>query len=126
MVARALDKVGGGGRTFRYGGEEFAIIFRGKTIRDVESRLETLRAAVADSAFTVRGADRPQKRPEKPAPRITKSTMLSVTVSIGVAQVGEHSPTVPDVLEAADEALYRAKEQGRDRVVTERRKKWRR
>ena len=51
--------------------------------------------------------------------------MLSVTVSIGVAQVSEHSEGPQAVVEAADQARYRAKRNGRTEAMTEHNKKWR-
>jgi diguanylate cyclase (GGDEF)-like protein len=126
MVARRLEMVRGGGRAFRYGGEEFAIVFRGKRLDAVEEHLELLRAEIGEAAFHLRAPDRPKRRPAKPAPRITKPKFVSVTVSIGVAQRSENSSTPQEVLDAADKALYRAKRSGRNRVTSERRKKWRR
>lgn len=126
MVARNLEVVAGGGRPFRYGGEEFAIIFRGKKLDAVEDHLERLRASISDATFLLRAADRPKQRPSKPAPRIAKPQSLSVNVSIGVAQTNEDTSTPHQVVDAADQALYRAKRTGRNRVTSDRRKKWRR
>jgi diguanylate cyclase (GGDEF)-like protein len=126
LVARQLEIVGGGGHAFRYGGEEFAILFRGKKLDACEDHLERLRAAIGDAAFTLRAPDRPKKRPSTPTPRITKPQTLSVTASIGVAQTNEEIGTPQQVTDAADQALYRAKRAGRNRVTSERRKKWRR
>jgi diguanylate cyclase (GGDEF)-like protein len=42
---------------------------------------------------------------------------LSVTISAGVAMLPNHGPSIEDALKAADEALYQAKAEGRDRVV---------
>ena len=126
MMARHLEAVGGGGRAFRYGGEEFAVVFRGKKLDAVQDHLEALRASIGDAEFLLRAADRPKKRPSKPAPRITKAKTLSITASIGVAQSNEDTSTPQEVVEAADQALYRAKRAGRNRVTSDRRKKWRR
>ncbi|HWY26110.1 MAG TPA: diguanylate cyclase, partial [Nevskia sp.] len=41
----------------------------------------------------------------------------TLTVSVGIAISGEHGDTMETLLEAADEALYQAKREGRDRVV---------
>lgn len=115
MVAARLARVDGGGRAFRYGGEEFAVLFPGKSIDDSAEHLETLRAAVADAAFRLRGPGRPKRKPDVPPAREQGARRLSVTVSIGAAQ--SRGAAVPDdVVKAADRALYRAKEGGRNRV----------
>jgi diguanylate cyclase (GGDEF)-like protein len=123
MVAGRLARVGGGGRAFRYGGEEFVIVFTGQNVEDCTEHLEDLRAAVARSSFMVRGPDRSQRRRDerryaKPGRRPVgyARTRTSVTVSIGVAEAGARLATPELVIEAADQALYYAKGQGRNRV----------
>lgn len=115
MVAAKLDRVTGGGRAYRYGGEEFAIIFSGKDLDDALPHLEKVRETVAQSAFSIRGKNRPKKKPEviKPADRVKK---VSVTVSIGAAEKSLRRANAQEVLTAADKALYRAKQNGRNRV----------
>jgi diguanylate cyclase (GGDEF)-like protein len=115
MVAGRLARVAGGGRAFRYGGEEFAVLFAGKAVDESVPHLEELRESVAAAAFTLRGKDRPKRKPKSPRPRRVGADRLSVTVSIGVAEGGASS-AVEAVVKAADEALYRAKEGGRDRL----------
>ncbi len=115
MVAARLARVGGGGRAFRYGGEEFAVLFPGKSAGESEPHLEALREAVAESSFKVRGPGRPRRRPKSPRARATKPRELSVTVSIGVAQ-SRAAAQPENVLKSADKALYRAKKSGRNRV----------
>jgi diguanylate cyclase (GGDEF)-like protein len=115
MVAGRLARVSGGGRAFRYGGEEFAVLFPGKTAEESAPHLEDLRASVADAKFTLRGPDRPKRKPKSPRARGASAKQISVTVSIGAAQA--RSAALPDdVVKAADKALYRAKEGGRNRV----------
>lgn len=115
MVASKLMQVPGGGQAFRYGGEEFAIIFSGKSANDAVLDLEHLRQTIADAPFIVRGGDRRKKKARSKgnskAPRKTH-----VTVSIGVAERDEKHAFTDQVVEAADKALYRAKEMGRNRV----------
>lgn len=115
MVAAKLDHVTGGGKAFRYGGEEFTIIFSGKQLADVWPHLEKLRENIARSDFAIRGQNRPKKKPEniKPAKNVKK---VSITVSIGAAEKSHVREKADDVLKAADKALYRAKENGRNRV----------
>jgi diguanylate cyclase (GGDEF)-like protein len=116
MVAGRLGQVPGGGRAFRYGGEEFAVLFPGKTADESAPHLETLRASVADATFTMRGQDRPKKKPTSARAKTRRGAKeLAVTVSIGAAQA--RGTALPDdVVKAADRALYRAKEAGRNRV----------
>jgi len=115
MVAAKLDRVSGGGRAFRYGGEEFTIIFAGKCLAEALPHLEKVRESIAGAAFTLRSKDRPKKKPEvvKPAKQVKK---VSVTVSIGAAEKSPGRDKAGDVLTAADKALYRAKNAGRNRV----------
>lgn len=115
MVASRLEQVTGGGRAFRYGGEEFTIIFPGKELADVWPHLENVRENIAQSEFSIRGKNRPKKKPEvvKPARKIKKA---SVTVSIGAAEKSQLRGKYHDVLTSADKALYRAKKNGRNRV----------
>ena len=108
MVAAELQKVRGGGRAYRYGGEEFAILFPGSTPADASGPLEEVRAAIADRRFALRAPDRPQKKPDPPRRSSRPARLISVSVSIGFAGPNAR---------AADRALYRAKNKGRNRVV---------
>ncbi|HAD03988.1 MAG: hypothetical protein A2091_12895 [Desulfuromonadales bacterium GWD2_61_12] len=119
MVAARLEYVTGGGRAFRYGGEEFTVLFPNRGLREVKPHLEALREAIGKASFTVRDKNRPEVRPEGKAKTPAKTTpdvQLSVTVSIGVCQRSERHKTADEVFKAADQALYKAKEGGRNRV----------
>ncbi len=121
MVATQMMKVSSGGRPFRYGGEEFAVLFSGRTLEQSLPALESLRKGVEDDRFVIRGKDRPKEKPEAKQPKPRNPETVSVTISIGVAQpdLGDehHTPQRPyDVLKAADKALYRAKDGGRNQV----------
>jgi diguanylate cyclase (GGDEF)-like protein len=116
MVAGRLAQVPGGGRAFRYGGEEFAVLFPGKTAAESAPHLETLRTSVAHATFTTRGQDRPKRKPKSARARSMSGRQLAVTVSIGAAEA--RGSVLPEqVVKAADKALYRAKEGGRNRVA---------
>ena len=115
MVGRRLAEVGGA-RAFRYGGEEFTLVFAGRPVDDVVPVLERLREAIAATTFTVRAPDRPAGKRGKARRGAGGGTVtLGVTVSIGVAVRG--AAETPGALVArADAALYAAKKGGRDRV----------
>jgi diguanylate cyclase (GGDEF)-like protein len=117
MVGTRLAHVGGGGRAFRYGGEEFAVLFPGKDVEQARGHLETLRHAIEASPFTLRGPRRPRRRPDAP-PAIGPRRRIAVTVSIGVAGSDGAATKPDDVVQLADDALYRAKQGGRNQVRT--------
>ena len=117
MVGARLAAVGGGGRAFRYGGEEFAVLFPGKDVGQVREYLEVLRRAIEAAPFTLRAAGRPRTRPES-LPTGGPRRRISVTVSIGVAGTDGMTGTPAEIVQAADDALYRAKQAGRNRVLT--------
>ena len=117
MVASELDRTGGGGRAFRYGGEEFVVVFRGLTAREAARHVDGVRVAIADRGFAVRSKARPARKPNRRA-RTGGGRRVQVTVSIGVASPGARRPDPGDVLRAADKAMYRAKNAGRNRVMS--------
>jgi GGDEF domain-containing protein len=123
MVAARLAKVGGGGKAFRYGGEEFAIVFAHCDADEAEDHLELLRETIAHCAFNVRGPDRSErKRPERRyappgrKPYGKQADVANVTISIGLAQCTPRLWSPEMVVQAADRALYAAKNHGRNRV----------
>lgn len=114
LVASILEDVTGGGKAFRYGGEEFTILFPGKSINDVLPHLEELREKVSKRGFTLRGKGRTKKKSKSRAQSVSKQ--IYITVSIGVAQKSDKYKTPDTVMKAADTALYRAKKKGRNCV----------
>lgn len=116
LVASIIKDVSGGGKAYRYGGEEFTILFPGKHIGDVLPHLEELREKVSKRGFYVRSKNRPKKKPKKPTSNSNSSKPIRITVSIGVAQKNENNKTPDIVLKSADSALYRAKKKGRNCV----------
>ena len=119
LVASRLSKVTGGGRAYRYGGEEFALVFAGKTAEECLPHLEAVREMIANYAIQLR--DQNSRPPDDSAGRQRRggatNGAVSVTISIGIAErVVEHrNPEA--VLKSADEALYSAKGAGRNCVV---------
>jgi diguanylate cyclase (GGDEF)-like protein len=121
LVASRVRQVGGGGTAYRYGGEEFCIIFPRKNVEDCVEALDQVREQIANYKMSIRDHSmRPVRAREgtgkRGATRI-KSSHVSVTVSAGVASRGENYPSVESVIVAADDKLYRAKKAGRNRVV---------
>ena len=92
MLVRESDLVG------RFGGEEFVVLLTRASAADAHLVAERVRARVGEMTMAVQGH------------------AVTVTVSIGVAMLGTHGHDLFGLLAAADLALYRAKEAGRDRV----------
>ncbi len=113
MIATKLKKVTGGGASYRYGGEEFSVIFTGKNSEDARPHLETLRQTIANSPFVINRASR--RKSDKKIKR-RKNKAVKVTVSIGVADSKNKHSSSWDVLKLSDKALYRAKANGRNCV----------
>ncbi len=174
LVAGKLAGVTGGGRAYRVGGEEFSILFPGKSAKDVMPHLDLLRTVIEVATFRVRGgeerrgtaraqnarssdsragdsrnqvsqsqdsshqdaqaqefrnherrsAERRVRSRRPPSPRKKSRPIaaeagnqpISVTVSIGAAEPNGRHRSVEQVIQAADQALYRAKQSGRNRV----------
>lgn len=114
LVASRLQRGPGGGRAYRYGGEEFTLVFPGRTREQAWDHLEVIRENIADARFQIRSWKRPRERPDGKA-EIRKSKELQVTISLGVASTDGKDP-YEVVLKRADQALYRAKKKGRNQV----------
>jgi diguanylate cyclase (GGDEF)-like protein len=117
LVAARLAQAPGGGTAYRYGGEEFALVFPGKGVDECLPHLEELRETVETSRFTMRRRFRPRTKPKADKGRKTRQ-QITITVSIGVAERNHRHASPDQVVQAADKALYRAKEAGRNRVAT--------
>jgi len=119
LVASRLSKVTGGGRAYRYGGEEFALVFAGKTAEECVPHVEAVREVIANYVMHLRDqSSRPQDDTSGRQRRSGNSGgTVSVTISIGVAerQVDHRNPEA--VLKSADQALYSAKGAGRNCVM---------
>lgn len=106
MIAAKLQNVTGGGIVYRYGGEEFTIVFTNKGVSQVKEHLEKLRLNIADSPFVVNRRSKQRK-----------NKSVNITVSIGVADsTGINS--AEETLKNADKALYKAKKKGRNCLAT--------
>lgn len=114
LVASKLAQVKGGGKVFRYGGEEFTIVFSGKTPEQALPVLEAVREAVQNYKVVVRQPERKTKQARTGKKRSDVKT-VSVTISIGVAARADKL-NFEQTLKLADQALYRAKKSGRNKV----------
>jgi diguanylate cyclase (GGDEF)-like protein len=119
MVAARLARVGGGGQAFRYGGEEFTVLFPGKGVDEAMPHAQALRAEIDGYRMAIRGSDRPRRERAGRRRRsgVPSAQTVSVTVSIGVAERSGRHDHPEEVIMAADKALYRAKRAGRNQVV---------
>ena len=121
LVASRLKQVSGG-TSYRYGGEEFAIVFPRKGVEECLESLESLRVSIADYEMSLRDSKmRPKKTSrgsEKRGATRVACGHVSVTVSIGVAQRSDESEDAMSVLKVADKNLYRAKRGGRNRIAS--------
>jgi GGDEF domain-containing protein len=119
LVAARLAEIGGGGTSYRYGGEEFCVLFVDRTLDQALPYLEQLRREIEHYEMAVRGGDRPRDGETGTRLRATRprEKTLSVTVSIGAAARDDTLIKPALVIRAADEALYRAKRAGRNRVM---------
>ncbi len=120
LVASRLAYVTGGGKAYRYGGEEFAVMYPGKTSEEVFVYLDRMRRLIEQSVFVVRGKERRKssKGRARAAKEVKKET--HVTVSIGLASNNGDGLAPAEVMRAADQALYRAKAKGRNCTVAAR------
>jgi len=117
MVASRLRRVRAGGKAYRYGGEEFCIVFDRDDQR-VALALEALRDDIEHYGFSTRDDARPGKDGKGRKRRGSRGDRsLHVTVSIGWCARSQDRSHPLAVMEAADKALYKAKKGGRNRVA---------
>ena len=120
MVGAKIAAVKGGGKPYRYGGEEFTVIFPRKDLQEAIAHLEELRQTIGSYQLWIRGTDRPKEAEVGKAKRADgpgSGKSVSVTISIGVAASGDAMRSPAEVIKAADKALYRAKQRGRNQVA---------
>lgn len=85
---------------YRYGGEEFAMIMSNTTLLQAKKRLEEIRIGIENHEFLVR------------------DIVEVITVSVGIASI-DPSGTIESNMQAADDAMYLAKQSGRNNTKTE-------
>ena len=102
-VATLLTEVvGDEGMPIRYGGDEFTVVLPNATRREGREVAARLLQRTRDRPFRVRSS----------------GTVVPITLSIGVASAPEDAQDGQGLLQAADTALYYAKQSGRDRAAT--------
>ena len=111
LVGSRLARVGDGGRAFRYGGEEFAVVFLDRPAAACIEAVEALRQSIEDTRMQLR--DRSTRSRDDEAGRQQRGRggtgqVVQVTVSIGLAD-SRVDPRPTAVLKAADQALYMAR-----------------
>ena len=87
--------------TCRYGGDEFVIILTDSSIADTQERVEQIRRLLEELQHIQFG----------------EQSIAMITLSAGIAYMPDHGTTESELLKAADEAMYIAKQEGRNRVV---------
>ena len=87
------------GRAVRYGGEEFLLILRDKSVEETYEILREMHEEIKNSVINFNG------------------TYIRINVSIGLASYPETNPDIHEVLDASDKALYYSKENGRGMIV---------
>ncbi|MDC0362354.1 GGDEF domain-containing protein [Halioglobus sp.] len=121
LVASRVRSIKGGGTAYRYGGEEFCVVFPRKDIEATLEPIEKIRDGIASYNMSIRNRS---KRPArmKEGSRLRGATRLgsdqvSITISAGVAARSPEHPDPDSVLCEADKMLYKAKRRGRNRVA---------
>lgn len=118
MVANQLHRGIRGGKAFRYGGEEFTLVFPGKDPHQVFEQVDQLRESIASYQMVIRNPNRPKKKPEggtDSKSKQTKQETVQVTMSFGAALKDKQTP-FERALKISDQALYKAKKAGRNNV----------
>lgn len=121
QVLRLLGRIlkeHGGFKAYRYGGEEFTLVFFHNDEEKLKSTLESVRSQVANYPLKLREPSRPESKTKGKEARGKKeqSKTVKVTISLG-ATLKEPDDTADSILKRADENLYSAKKAGRNRAV---------
>ncbi|EQB40222.1 diguanylate cyclase [Sulfurimonas hongkongensis] len=103
MVASKFREVSGGGKAYRYGGEEFVILFPSKETSESLVHVDNLRQQIATTPFSVRNRKSVKK--------------IYINISAGVTQNSQKDKDPFAVMKRADNALYKAKKAGRNQVI---------
>ena len=93
-------KIRGSDIVSRYGGEEFVFCLSDSSLENTYERANKIMQEIRDMNFDYRGRCLP-----------------SVTISMGISAYPDHGTNINDLIRIADTALYKAKQEGRDRVI---------
>ena len=103
MVASKLSSVSGGGKAYRYGGEEFTILFPSRELDESFMHVDVLRQNISTTPFRIRGKK--------------TSKNIFVNISAGIVENSSKDKDPFAVMKRADNALYKAKKAGRNIVI---------
>ncbi|WP_413112287.1 diguanylate cyclase [Thaumasiovibrio sp. DFM-14] len=120
LVAKQMTLTNGGAQVYRYGGEEFTVLFKNRNTQQIIEHLEELRERIANYPLILRdNKKRPDNRKQgkKMRQQAVKRNAVNVTISIGVTD-GKGHANPQEAMKAADNALYKAKKKGRNCVVS--------
>ncbi|NRD72289.1 GGDEF domain-containing protein [Shewanella sp. VB17] len=117
LVASKIAEVAGGGKAFRYGGEEFTIVFSRKDTSSILIHLEEVLTNIENYSITIRDEKRKKqtKKQRSTAQGKSHKKTVNVTISIGVAD-HQSNEAFDQTMKRADLALYRAKKKGRNQI----------
>ncbi len=119
LVASKMKSFQGKARIYRYGGEEFTLLFKRKYSEQVSEFADNLREEIESYEMVIRDADsRPEnnKLGSKHRGKSTKQKTVKITISIGLSDSRESRDPL-EVIKFADKALYSAKKNGRNCVA---------
>lgn len=108
-----------GDKVYRYGGEEFCAVFEGFGSEDAFMFANKVRRKLEERVFHIRKTNsKKQKSSKSDRKKIkAKGKKVQVTISVGLASPVKSAKGPNDVIKLADQALYEAKDQGRNCVV---------
>ncbi|MDZ7782766.1 MAG: GGDEF domain-containing protein [Halioglobus sp.] len=120
LVASRMRRVRGG-TAYRYGGEEFCVVFPRRSVEECAEFIEQIREEIADYRMSLRDSSLRPKRARQGSRRRGATPLggdqVSVTISAGIAARSDDDPDPQSVMREADRMLYKAKKAGRNRVA---------
>ncbi|MEE8444014.1 MAG: GGDEF domain-containing protein, partial [Alphaproteobacteria bacterium] len=104
LISKTLvESIKGRDLAARYGGDEFAVVLPNTRLKDASTLAEQIRKTISTKKLSLKN---------------TGESIRGITASIGVAAY-RHGETLDELIHRADQALYSAKNDGRNRVATE-------
>ena len=113
MISARLTQHVRSGHLFRYGGEEFVLLYPHKRLEEVLDEIEETRELISTSDFLLRPKKRIHLNTIEKYPYMAS---IKITLSVGVSEKTDNE-TGDDVMNIADQALYKAKQTGRNKTV---------